>query len=44
MSKKVKFGEESSLNKMINMMGVQMQQDFAMQQHKMKNERELNHP
>ncbi len=25
-------------------MGVQMQQDFAMQQHKMKNERELNHP
>ncbi len=39
--KKVKLGDESVLDKMISMMGMQMQQDFAMRRDEMKNEREL---
>ncbi len=42
MCKTVKSGEETFLGKMISMMGVQMQQDFAMHQDEMKNERELS--
>ncbi len=39
--KKVKSGGESSLDKMISMIGMPMQQDFEKCQDKMKNEREL---